>query len=240
MAKQTNTIPVSDDPAYVVAAQPAIDLREKMIAIKSIVARLSQDITTDEFKTAVDFVIAGNDPVLAAQQLDNSKALASAQASLRILTVAIDRAQKAAEAERVLAQKRYVQRVMPRHHEITARIASALAELGAAQLEALGFEQQTRADGLDGWPADHGPLGIFDLGDPHDQYSTFAKWFTAAARGGAIDAAIVPESWTTEWPRLRVLQNGAEIRDGELLAVARLRHGVGIPSSRAGLWRKRA
>ena len=239
MAKPQTTIRVADDPQFQAALKPVADLKAKQREIKAIVDRLQRETSPEDFQSAIAAIVAGADPVGASAQLDDSKALAAARNSLTLLAHAIDRAQAAAEAQHTAAQARYIASARPRYLEITRRLANALLEIGDAQTAALEFSHQLLNAGAE-WPDVEGPIGVFDLGDPRDEFSTFGKWLVAAVRAGALDADFVSKAWTTERSLLYALRRGGELTDGEAVGFAALRARVGAPTPRLGAWRKRA
>ena len=243
MAKRTNVIRVDDDVQYLAALKPVNDLRAKKKLVKAIIDRLHRETGPEEFKSAVADVLASSDPVEAASRLDNSKALQAARDPLRLVTVAIDRAQAGLEKELVAAKARYVDRIRPQYREVATQFATALIAFGQAQEAAIEFEMKFRADGLGDWPGySEGPLFSQKIGHPHNEDAIFATFLIAAVSAAVVDIGIIPKDWVDAWGLLEQIRKFGvdELPEPKKLAVTQIRGRAGTCTTRTGLFRRQA
>ena len=241
MAKAQTPIRVDDDPQYQAALKPLADLKVKQSAIKTIIDKLQRETSPEDFQSAVSAIVGGADPIEAAANLDNQKALASARNSLALVTTAIARLQAAAEKELLAAQARYVDRVRPQYREVATQFATALIAFGRAQEAAIEFEMRCRADGLSAWPGSvEGPLFAQKLDDPKSPQDIFATFLTSFVACGVIDVAQVPAQWVSAWGLLaQIKKYGIDnLSDPERMTLTQMRGRAGFATSRAGLMRR--
>ena len=243
MAKQTNVIRVDEDVQYLAALKPVNDLRAKQTLVKAIIDRLQADIQPAAFRDAVDAIVSGVDPVLAAAALDNTRALTAARESLALITHAIARAQGIAEREQAAAQQRFVDRVRPQYREVATRFINALIQFGLAQQDMIEFDEQCIANGLPDFPGFvEGPKFAQRLDHPAAEVGFFATFLVSAVAAGIIDAGALPQQWAAAWPLLMQIKKfGVDgLPEPERTALVSMRGRAGSATSRGGLFRRAA